>query len=518
MGAKYTYDEEKAGKVFAFVEKFIRHVEGEWAGKPMLLEDWQKHDILGPLFATVHKETGLRRYRRAYIEIPRKNGKSTLAAIIVIVMLMLDNEPGAQVFSLGGSRDQARIVFRMVRLMLEAHPALLKRVSIYQNAILHGNSYYKALSKESGTQHGLNAHCTIVDEYHVHKSADLRDTHATSMGTRRQPLLLHITTAGNNESMACREEHDYAKSVLNGQVKDESYLPVIYGASEDDDPLDIETAKKANPNFGVSVKPEFIKQEIERAKTSPAYLNTYRQLHLNQWVGASAGWIAGHVWKAAGHPIDEESLKGRKCYLGLDLGRKSDASALCLLFPDGDGFISINKFWLPEVQAAENMRDYNRYYAGWVVDGYIVETPGEVTDQTFIMADILRIYKDYDVQVLAYDSYAATELMANLQREGIDNVAPVLTRAKELAEVVEKMHNLVTNDKFNHGGNPVLAWMVDNTLMRRDAAGNELPDKGKGRHKIDGVIANLYSLYAAMEANKSDDEDTYLSNDEMILL
>ena len=515
----YYFDEIRADKAVQFIERYVRHIEGDLAGQRIKLEDWQKNNIIRPLFGWRHRETGLRKYRKCYVEIPRKNGKSMMGAMIVLIMLMVDNEAGAQVYSAAGSRDQARVVFRMVKLIVEADPKLREMCQVFQNSIMFGDSYYKAVSKEGGTQHGFNSHCTIVDEVHVHKTRDLIEAHETSQGSRSQPLMFMITTAGDNRSLVCRDEHDYAKDVLSGKVKDDSYLPVIYAASPEDDPFIEETWKKANPNYGVSVKREFLAQEASRAKHSAAYLNSFKRLYLNVWTNASEAWIGDHDWSAAGHEFDIKQLEGKTCYLGLDFGQRSDASALCALFPWGEGFVSLNWFWLPTEQGDKNMKDYNRYYAQWVHDGHIVETPGRSTNQDYILRDVLALYEKYDVKYLAYDRYGLTEFMRKLELEGVSNMAPVSATAKDLSEIMEKFINMVMEDKFNHLNNPVLAWMVSNMEVREDVAGNILPDKRSGRAKIDGVLANLYALFAAVEDFKQEDEGgSYADSNEVIVI
>jgi len=498
----------------------VRHIEGELAGQRVKLEDWQKNDIISQIFGWRHTDSGLRRYRKAYIEIPRKNGKSMMGAMIVLIMLMIDGEAGAQIYSAAGSRDQAKVVFRMVKMIIEADPTLSQKCTVYQNSIMFGDNFYKAVSKEGGTQHGFNSHCTIVDEVHVHKTRDLIEAHETSQGARAQPLMFMITTAGTNESTVCMEEHDYAMSVLKGEVENDSYLPIIYAADTDDDPFKEDTWKKANPNYGVSVRKQFLELEAKRAESSVAYLNSFKRLYLNIWTNATEAYIADHMWTQSVWEFDLKEMRGHECIVGFDLGATSDLTALALQFWDGDRVTSVNYFFLPEVQGHDSMKDYNRYYHDWVKQGHIIEMPGNVRDDDWIVSKILEIVQDYDVKGIAYDPYQATNIANQLVKSGFDEnrIFSVRTGAKTIAEPTRILMEMVNRAEFNHLDNPVLRWMNNNVEIKLDNNGNMMPSKSKGKHKIDGILSNLYALTLKLEMDKGNTGGSYLENSAPILI
>ena len=328
---KYYFDEKEAERAVAFIETMIRHCKGDLSGKLLKLEDWQKDDIIKPLFGTKHKETGLRRYRTCYVEIPRKNGKSTLGAAIALYILFADSERGAEVFSCAGDRNQAGIIFNIAKSMVEMSPELFKRGKLYRNSIINpskGNTY-KVLSSDAKLQHGHNAHAVLFDELHTQPSRELWDTMLTSTGARSQPLIMAITTAGSSKTDGniCWEIHDYACKIKDKIIEDDSFLPIIYAADEDDDITSEEVWMKANPNYGKSIKKEYMIAEAKRATEVVSYENSFKRLHLNIWTSAVTAWISDSKWMENYYDFNLEDLKFEKCWGGLDLASTRDLSS-----------------------------------------------------------------------------------------------------------------------------------------------------------------------------------------------
>lgn len=507
---KYYFDNHAADSAVKFIESYIRHVKGDKAGQLIVLEDWQKN-IIKQIFGWKNKETGLRRYRKAYIEIPRKNGKSFLAACIILVMLFLDKEMGSEIYGAAGSRSQARIIFEVVRQIIEKEPRLDKRCDIFKNSIIvktkNTESFYQTVSSESGPQHGFNAQCIVVDELHVHKNGKLLETLKTSMGSRSQPLLFMITTAGTDINSICKEWHDYAQKIIKDPSKDERLLALIYGADSKDDPFDEATWAKANPNYLISVKKEYLEEQATEAKHSAAFLNTFKTLHLGIWTNVRNAWIHDLVYDDAGTKFPDrengipskkeaefiENLKGMKCYGGLDLALTSDISAFSLIFYVDDKFISLNWFWLPEEQGAYSANTNNREYDSWVKDDYLVETHGATTDYGFIINKILEISEQYDLMGVGYDPAHASAMAVELDDKGI-----ILYKHRSgfvsVNEPFSTLTKLIIADEFDHLSNPVLAWMASNVRVVQDSNDNIKPDRSKRNEKIDGILSNIYAL------------------------
>ena len=262
----YYFDEEAADKAVLFIEKFCSHVKGELAGKPFILEQWQKDDIVRPLFGWKDEETGLRRYRFCYVEIPRKNGKSNLAAALILLLLFADDEPGAELISAAGDRGQANIVFSIAQEMIKNNKHLRSRCKVLRNTIEYKSSWYKSISAEAYTKHGLNCHGIIFDELHTQPNRDLFDVLTTSVGSRRQPVIIALTTAGHDRASICYEMHEYSEAVLSGTIEDDTFLPVLYRADPEDDWTKEETWKKANPGYGTICNKAYFTDAVKSKK------------------------------------------------------------------------------------------------------------------------------------------------------------------------------------------------------------------------------------------------------------
>ena len=501
--AEFYFDERAAAVAVRFFERLLKHVKGEWAGQPFKLLDWQKEEVIRPLFGWKRKSDGLRRYRTCYIEVPRKNGKSALASGIGLLLTFADNEPGAEVYCAAADRDQARIVFDVSKQMVELSPQLEKRCDVFKKSIFVPGtmSVYRVLSAEAYTKHGLNAHGIIFDELHAQPTRELWDVLTTSTGARRQPLTVAITTAGYDRESICWEQHEYARKVEEGIIEDPSFLSVIYGADEDDDWLEEATWREANPSLGATVKLDYLRNEARKAEMTPAYQNTFRRLHLNQWTQQESRWLPLEAWDDCDTPVNESLLQGQPCYGGLDLASTSDVASFVLTFPSERGeeerYAWLPFFWIPQENMVERARKDRVPYDAWVRDGYITATPGNVIDYGYIIRDIEMLGERFNIQEIAFDRWGAFQVSQALEGAGFTMVGFGQGYAS-MASPTKELLRLVLNGLLAHGGHPVLRWMADNLVVRQDAAGNVKPDKAKSREKIDGIVAGVMGLDRAI--------------------
>jgi phage terminase large subunit-like protein len=473
---------------------------GEFADRPFALLDWQWRDVIGPLFGWKRRD-GTRRFRRAYVEIPKKNGKSTLCAGIALYLLVADGEPGAEVYSAAADRRQASIVFNEAVRMVYASPHLARILEprTASKRILHpgAQSFYEALSADVPTKEGLNIHGLIFDELHAQKTRKLWDTLGYGGAARRQPLLVAITTAGVDRDSICYEQHRYAEGVLNGTVEDWSYFAYIRGAGPEDDWADQEVWKQANPSWGVTIKPDTFAEDFKRAKNSVTEQNAFRRYRLNQWTEQEVRWISLDRWDACQATYTAEDLTGHACYGGLDLALTTDVAAFVLYFADTRTVLPY--FWVPEC-AVKDRGDKNRFRLDpWVRSGRIHATPGNVIDYDHIRVKLNALRTIFDIREVAMDRWNSAQLATQLSGDGFkvflfgQGYASMSGPAKEL-------ERLILDRKLQHDGNPVLRWMVSNVAIEQDAAGNIKPSKRKSAEKIDGVVALCMALGRAMVA------------------
>ena len=475
-----------------FFTKHLRHTQGELGGRPFVLEPWQA-SYIGRLFGTLRPD-GMRQYRTSLLAIPRKNGKSTLCAGIAI-KLLFDGEPGAQIFSCGADREQARLVFEMAKACVEMSPSLRSRLKVYRNSIVREDthSFYKALSAEAFTKHGLNAHGVIFDELHAQPNRELADVMQTSMGARRQPLMVYITTAGYDRKSVCWEIWKYAEAVQSGAVKDDTFLPAIYAADAKDDWKDEATWRKANPNLGISIKADFLRTECARAVEMPAYENTFRQLYLNQWTEQDRRWLRMDHW-AQGNVPCPVSLAGRECWAGLDLATTYDTTALVLLFPLEDGTYWVEPhFWIPSINMHARVRRDKVPYDVWHKQGHLHVTEGNVTDYDRVRVDINDLAKKYQIRGIAIDRWNATQLATQLQGDG-QNVIGFGQGYGSMSAPAKRTEALCVAGKLLHGGHPVLTWQAGNVAIQSDYAQNIKPSKAKSTERIDGIVSLVMAL------------------------
>lgn len=496
------FDAEAADRVVAFFETYLRHHKGEWAGELFELEEWQREEIIRPLFGWMRGD-GTRRFRTAYIEVPRKNGKSTLAAGIGLYLTVADGEPGAEVYSSATKKDQAKIVHEAATQMVKRSPQLKRFAKTLRNNIHVPalGSKFEPLGADSDTLDGLNTHGNIIDELHAHRDRRLWDVLITSMGARRQPMTAAITTAGvyDRESIGW-EQHEYATKVLEGIIPDDSFFGYIAAADEGDDWTSPATWYKANPNLGVSLKEEYLATECERAQHSPAYQNTFRRLHLDEWTQQADRWIDMKVWNGRAGIIDPDGLSGQRCVAGLDLASTTDIAAFLLLFPPAETeelWRVLARFWIPEERIAERAQRDRVPYDAWVRDGWITATEGNVIDYDKVRADINEDGARYQIEEIAIDRWNATQIATQLDGDGF-TVAMFGQGFASMSAPTKELLTLLLGGRLAHGGNPVLDWMASNVAVKQDEAGNLKPDRKRSSEKIDGIVALIMALGRAM--------------------
>ena len=501
------FDDQAADHVVEFFTR-LRHYKGEWAGLPFELTDWQRDDMIRPLFGWM-REDGTRRLRMAYIELPRKNGKSLLAAGLGLYLTAADGEPGAECYSTATKKDQAKIVFSDAEMMVKLSPELKRYCNVRLNNINVPKlgAKFEPLGADSNTLDGLNPHGNIVDELHAHKDRRVWDVMDTAMGARREPLTIAITTAGvyRPESIGW-EQHSHAAQVLEGSIEDDGFFAYIAAAEKDDDWTDPETWAKANPNLGVSVKPEYMAAQCEKAKRSPAFRNTFLRTHLNIWTSQVTRWLDMDRWNACGLESPPEALAGARCFGGLDLASTTDVAALVLVFPDVDGSCDVlTRFWVPEERIEDRVRRDRVPYNAWVQDGWMTATEGNVIDYDVIRREIVEI---------GFDRWGATQLTTQLDADGLTMV-PIGQGYASMSAPTEELEALVLGEKLAHGGNPVLRWMVANAVVEQDAAGNVKPSKAKSTEKIDGVVALIMAID---RAGRHKDKDKVVHFEELVVV
>jgi phage terminase large subunit-like protein len=507
---QYEYRPDLADRAVRFQER-LPHIKGKWSAKKERLryEPWQKFAECN-LFGWVHRETGLRRFRESYEEIPRKNAKSTRAAARGLYMFCADKESGAEVYSGATTEKQAYEVYRPAWLMAHRTPALRDRFGIelagnQKNPgpmyVVSDMSRFEPMIGKPGD--GASPNCAIIDEYHEHHTDDMVDTMQTGMGAREQPLLSIITTAGSNLGGPCYEKRRDIIRILERQVEDERTFGVIYGLNEGDAWDDPASLIKANPNYGISVFADFLLAQLAQAKRSASKQNAYRTKHLNEWVGARTVWMNMLAWQRQKRSITIEEMRGVPCWMGIDLASKKDVAALVLLFERGQESFVIPRFYVPEAAVEENDR-----YRNFATSGDVIVTPGAQTDIAFMEEDIKKFASMVNLQDAAFDDWQANDLMGRLQKTSLkDKVINFNQTVRNMSEPMKEVEARVINRKLWHDGNPVMTWMMGNVVCKIDAKENVYPRKESESDpncKIDGPVALITAMGRALVGKPAD--------------
>lgn len=517
-----TFDYDAAQKAIDFFmhpeDGCLRHVEGEKAGELFILELWQQA-IIANLFGWKRPD-GTRRYREAFIFVPRKNGKTPMAAAIIAFMLFCDGESGAQIYGAASKYEQATLVFRHVRGMVLQEPWMKDQCQIFNGqskAITteDGLSAYRVICAKPEGAHGHNTSCAVVDELHTLPNRDLVDAMETSTANRMQPLLIEITTSDfDRPDSICNEKHDYASKVRDGAVSDPEFLPVIYEASRDDDWTKRETWRKANPNAGVSVSWDYLERACKKARENAAFENTFKRLHLNIRTEQDVRWIQLEDWDKCAGAVNADDLAGQTCCAGLDLASTSDITALVLAFPVEDHVKLLPYFWIPK-EARKRDHNIRQLYDQWVKSGHMRETPGNMTDYARVRRDINEIGQTFGIPEIAVDRlFQGAQLAMELGEDGFEVIAHGQGFMSMAAPTLE-FETLIKSVRLEHGANPVLRWMAQNVSVELDAAGNMKPSKKASTEKIDGIVAAIMAL--ARLAAAGDFESAYSKQGIMVL-
>jgi len=495
--------DKKAARLAIGFSKILRHYKGEFAGHRFNPEPWQQF-IKGSIFGWKHKD-GRRRFRFAYVEVPRKNGKTFMAADVALQGLVADFEPAADIYSVATKRDQAKIVWTDAKHMAKRCPSLAAKITslttgLYVDATA---SKFEPLSKDTKSMDGLNPHFAIGDEVHAWEDDNLFRQMEEGMGARRQPLFLLITTAGHNIDGVCYRLRDHVISVLDGFADgnyiDDHFFGIIYTLDEGDDWKDENTWPKANPNLGVSKRLEILRSQVKFALQVPSEEFTVKRKQFNIWTAGKSKWLDMERWLKCDGEIDLELLKREPCHLGIDLSSIQDLTATVALFPPGvySEWTVVPRLYLPEDRLDFREKVDKRPYKLWEKQGYLLTTPGDVIDLNFIKRDILDLADTYNVIDAGFDPWKAIEMATSLGAEGVEMVQMRQGHAT-LGAPSLYLEKLVLGKQLRHAGHPVLRWMAGNTAVIRDVNDNIRPDKSATRARIDGIVALVMALGRAI--------------------
>jgi phage terminase large subunit-like protein len=518
---KYYFDSVAADGVVRYVEENIRHVSGPLSGQLLVLEDWQKDEVIRPLFGWKHTSNGMRKYTTLYCEIPKKNGKSFLCAALAAIFLDIEPEKGeVPIYSIAGNNDQARLVFNATKGIIAQSKRLGEKAELLAHSIIvkKGNDlkFFRAMASKSETQQGVNPQLVIADEVHIHKDADLIENQRKSMIARSQPLFAMITTAGSDLYGVGYAEHTHAKEVVMGLRTDETILVTIHCADKGDDPYSEKTWKKANPNYGVSVTKRGLKQEADKAKYSKASENSFLRYHLNIWTQSKDAWIQDFVWQQSKWDIDFD-LTPYECKAGLDLSGTSDITAFGLVWLIDDKYYSKLWYFLPEDKGSNSADKENQQYAQWVKDGLIIETRGNTIDYDYIVMFIEEKLKEYNVSELAFDPYMATHVIPRIDAPHV-HFESFGQDWKAMTNPTSQLEKQILDKNFNHFGDPVLRWMAGNALLdtgRDGKIAKLVKDKSSPQKKIDGLIVCVMALGLWLH---NDEKGSYLEEGNLYII
>ncbi|MDT0594548.1 terminase large subunit [Glaciecola petra] len=490
----YLFDEVKANRVIKFAS-LCPHVKGHLRGERIELQGWQAF-ILANIFGFIRVDNGQRKYRTIYVEVPRKNGKSSLAAIIANWFLLC--EKGQQdIYTAAVSRDQARIVFDDAKQMVKL--AFDERIKSFQHHMVEPkcNSIMRPLAAKANTIEGTNPSCAIIDELHLHPDDSVYSAISLGMGARQNALLFAISTAGTSSLSFCKEQHNYVKQILSSEAIDESYFGIIYTLDDEKEVEQPSMWGKANPNLDISISKDELSTQVDRAKGMPTTWVETLVKRFNIWHEGEQEWIKLAQWKKCGADIDLDALKGSECYLGLDLSSKSDITAVSMIFPQGDKVVVSGRYYLPKsVLDDPNCKNRN-FYRAWVAAGHLHLTPSDVIDYEFIERDIAQLGQDYDIKSLAFDPWNSTYLVTQLQQQGF-TVEKVGQGYRSMSPSCKEIEAYTKSKRLVHDGNPVLNWAMSNVVLQMDPAGNVKLDKSKSPNKIDPIAALVTGFFSYM--------------------
>lgn len=532
-GGRYYFDVEAANKACDFYPTFLTHHAGEWADRPFELLDYQRALVVRPFFGWKLASDGVRRFRFLFLFVPKGNGKSPLGSGGGLYLTLCDDEAGAEVYAVAGSKAQAKVVHETAKIMVENSADLLELCEIVKDSIFcpQSRSFYKVLTAEAGTAHGVRPHGTVIDELHNQQNRDLYEALRKSMLKRRQPAMWLLSHSGTDDESICYEEYEYARRVLSGTVNDEAYLPVMFEATDKDDWTKEETWKKCNPGYGVTINPTIFAAECRAAQDEPRKRNDFLRFNLNRWVGQATSWIPVEWWNGCEGELIDEQLAGLQCTAGLDMAQKIDLVSFSVtlreFLPEREAIrlevktedeegreqkleLSLNYrvfvkpfFWLPEATVRDCELEGFTSYQQWKEQGLLFVTEGASIDYD-------RVYKDITQKILprfpllkqgeiGYDPAFATDIASRLRDKAGLQVVEILQNYKYMNEPCHVFEALVKSKRLVHDGNRLMRWNVENVAVKRDDAGRVRPVKpAKRTKKVDGVVATLMGLHRLM--------------------
>ncbi|WP_405793338.1 terminase large subunit [Streptomyces sp. NBC_01506] len=501
------FDVAAARRAIHAIQTF-KHTKGRWGRTRLKLSPWQTVWVIAPIFGWLAHDPELGRavrvVRSSWIEVPRKNGKSTLSSGIGLVLLLADREIGAEVYAAAGSLPQAERVFDDAKRMALTSRTVRGRVEVLRGLIRvpRTGGIFRALSKIAETAHGLNVSGAIVDEVHVHKRRDLIDAIETGTGARDQPLVIYITTADEGvEGSIYDEKHTYTRRCADGIITDPGHYGVIWAAAESDDPFSEETWRKANPGLGASPSLAYMRREANKAKSTPSYFPTFCRLSLNRRMRAASRWLTLTLWDANSGPVNDTTFRYRRAWGGVDLSAVSDLSAWVLVVESrapGVELEVISRFWLPDERVDELEQQLQVPLHQWAKDGLLTLTEGDAIDYDAIEKQIIADCRRLDVQRISYDRMFAGQLVQRIEAKtrGVD-VVPVAQTYLGMSPGCKELERLLREGRIRHGGNPVLRWNASVVEVYRDGNDNMRPvkpDRGKSSARIDGIAAAVMAL------------------------
>lgn len=517
---EFYYDRKAAKKVVCFFEIELQHIEGQHSGDNFKLERWQRQ-MLRRIFGWKRRADGTRKHRRCLLFIPKKNGKSAIAAGLGLYLLLADDEQGSNVVSAAADTEQAELVFKFAKENVARNPKLRRIVgrTFRRSIVVYDTaSSYRVLSSAANTKHGPNLHAVLIDELHALPNRELVDTLVAGVVSRRQPLVMYMTTAGHDQNSICGEVYHYFKKVKDGIIDDPEALPIMFEPDKGDDWRDRKTWYKANPNLGITIQESVMAADCKRAQDQPSEENKFKRLHLNIWTQSDVRWLPMDKWKLCGEPFPSlnpkaeegalfnvSELIGKPCYGGLDLASRLDIAALALIFQlNPQRYFALLRFWVPMDTALERQLKGQAPYHDWIRDGFMIGTPGNDIDYDFIETDMVNLGKLYKIREVGYDPWNANQLTHKLNDHHGIKMVPMRQGYGTLSAPCKELETLVTGVKIHHENNPVLNWMASNVCIAEDPAGNIKPNKSKNRNlKIDGIVAKVMGLGRLMVDDKN---------------
>lgn len=490
---RFWFDDAEADRVVAFFERALTHPKGgSGKPKPFLLEPWQR-EYVRDLMAWKQVGSNLRKYRQTYLEIPRKNGKTTLAAGILLYMLLVDKENGKEIYSAATTRDQAGLVYEIAAGMVQNSAMLRSRCECIKSKkrIVTADGYFQSCSAEAGAIHGTSPHCVIFDELHLQRDREMWEAFHTGFGARSQPMFMAITTAGHDKSSVCWEQHEYARNLIDGNIEDETFLPRIFSVTQDADWTDEKTWEAANPCLDVSLKRDYLKAECKQAQEIPGLENSFRRLHLNQWTEQESRLIPMVQWDKCEADIGIQEFDGQPCFGGLDLSSTRDVTAFVLLFPKADGVNVFPWFWIPEEAVSRRAAQDQRVIRSFADAGFVEVTEGNEVDVMYVAKRITEICGPFDLKRIGFDPWNAAGPTQRMKELGLpDEVLVKMPQGTATYnEAIKQLLSMLGSGRFKHDGNKVLRWMASNAAGMEDSNGNLKFHKGKSGDKIDGMTA-----------------------------